>query len=119
MIVISDTSPILNLARIELLDLLPNLYQQVLIPPAVHHELLRTHYEGRAALERALESWLVVAWPKNEQLVAQLRKDLDAGESEAIALAFERRPALLLIDERLGRRAAETLGLSITGLIVC
>jgi len=56
LIVVSDTSPILNLARIDRLDLLPNLYQQVLIPPAVHHELLGDHHEGRAALERALES---------------------------------------------------------------
>ncbi len=46
-----------------------------------------------------------------------MRKDLDAGEAEAIALALEIEADLLLMDERLGREIAQFLGLRYTGLI--
>jgi uncharacterized protein len=49
--------------------------------------------------------------------VAQLRAELDLGEAEAIALALEKRADLVLVDERLGRRAARALGLRVTGLL--
>ncbi len=39
MIVISDTSAITNLAAIQHLQLLPQLYNQVIIPEAVYREL--------------------------------------------------------------------------------
>jgi hypothetical protein len=47
----------------------------------------------------------------------QLRGSLDAGEAEAIVLALERKANLLLVDEKLGRAAAKTFGLRITGLL--
>ena len=39
MIVVSDTSPINYLVLIGFKDLLPRLFDRVLIPEAVHHEL--------------------------------------------------------------------------------
>ena len=117
MIVVSDTSPILNLARIRHLDLLPSLYAQVLIPPAVHRELMRSQDETRDFVDRALLYWLLPTHPNDKGLVAELRRTLDAGESEAIALALERKATLLLIDERLGRSVAKTFGVPITGLV--
>lgn len=48
---------------------------------------------------------------------ADLIADLDRGEAEAIALAQAIRADLLIIDERLGRRHAQRLGLSITGTL--
>lgn len=117
MIVVSDTSPILNLARIRRLDLLRALHIQVLIPPAVHRELTNSQSELTPIIDAALSSWLTREIPVDQNLVVQLRHGLDAGEAEAIALALERKASLLLVDERLGRSAARKLGLEITGLL--
>lgn len=91
MIVVSDTSPILNLARIARLELLPALYHQVIIPPAVHGELIASKRDLPPAIDLAAEPWLTVAVPKNQAEVQKLREDLDPGEAEAIVLAVELR----------------------------
>lgn len=116
MIVISDTSPVLNLSLIGRLDLLVSLYEQVLIPPAVYQELMRSD-AGPPLIDRASCAWLVVEPVRDTSRVAQLRAELDLGEAEAIALALEKRADLVLVDERLGRRAARALGLRVTGLL--
>ena len=117
MIVVSDTSPILNLARIGRLDLLASLYRQALIPPAVFVELTVSTDARLLGIDASSAGWLVVGAPKDQDHIQELRHNLDAGEAEAIVLAVERKADLLLIDERRGRRAAEALGLRITGLL--
>ena len=52
---------------------------------------------------------------QNQHLVAALRDQLDAGESEAIALALELKSTILLIDETEGRRVAAAYGIKKTG----
>jgi uncharacterized protein len=117
LIVISDTSPVLNLARIGRLQLLPLLYGQVLIPSAVFEELTASKQDLPPAIDLAAETWLIVANAKDRARVQQLREDLDPGEAEAIVLAVERRADLLLVDERRGRRTATAAGLKVTGLL--
>jgi len=117
LIVVSDTSPILNLARIGRLELLASLYQQVLIPPAVFGELAVSRDAALPVIDVASFSWIILETPKDQDRVQQLRDVLDAGEAEAIVLAVERQAELLLVDERRGRRMAEALGLRITGLL--
>jgi len=117
LIVVSDTSPILNLARIGRLEILASLYKQVLIPPGVFKELAVTKTEASAAIDAARHSWLLLGTPKDQDRVLRLRADLDAGEAEAIVLAVELHANLLLVDERRGRRTAAALGLRIIGLL--
>ena len=116
MIVVSDTSPILNLALIGRLDLLPALYNRVLIPPAVHRELIRST-EAASLIDPDSGSWLGVASAQDQDRVRRLSGELDAGEAEAIVLALERRADVLLVDERRWRRVATSLGLRVTGLL--
>lgn len=116
MIVVSDTSPLLNLARIGRLQLLEQLYHKVLIPSAVNHELL-SQASVLPILDFASIPWLIVADAQNRNRVSELRSDLDEGEAEAIVLAIERHADLLLVDERRGRRTATAAGLKITGLL--
>lgn len=119
MIVISDTSAITNLAAVQHLQLLPQLYTQVIIPEAVYRELTDINPPVPGTLEVQDAPWLEVRQVINSQVIEQLQGEarLDLGESEAIALAIELNADLLLIDERRGRAEANRLGLRITGLL--
>ena len=117
MIVVSDTSPVLNLARIGRLELLHSLYHEVLIPSAVYRELTDPNSNLPPAVHLASTPWLIVAAAADQGRVRELREHLDPGESEAIVLAIERRADLLLIDERRGRQTATAQGLIVTGLL--
>lgn len=109
MIVVSDTSAITSLMQVGRASLLCDLYGSVLIPSAVHSELLRAHTD--------LPAFLEVRAVKNRNRVAELEADLDLGEAEAIVLAKEVNADLLLIDEKLGRQIALREGLRISGLM--
>jgi predicted nucleic acid-binding protein len=61
LIVVSDTSPVLNLARIGRLQLLALLYHQVLIPSAVYDELTASKSDLPPAIDLASQPWLMVA----------------------------------------------------------
>jgi predicted nucleic acid-binding protein len=117
LIVVSDTSPVLNLARINRLELLPLLCKQVIVPSAVYKELKESKRDLPPAINLASEPWLIVAAMKNQAREQELREHLDPGEAEAIVLAIDRRADLLLVDERHGRRTATAAGLTITGLL--
>jgi predicted nucleic acid-binding protein len=116
-IVVSDTSPILSLARIDRLDLLESLYGQVLIPPAVFAELETSLSDWPTPIALNRFPWMVVVEPTDTARLSELQRDLDPGEAEAIALAIERKADLLLVDERRGRRTARASGVRVTGLL--
>lgn len=117
--VVSNTSPILNLAIIEKLDLLRQQFRQLVIPPAVFNELKpMDNLPGSHFIAEAVQSgWLTIQNPANHSLIRVLRRELDEGESEAIALALETGAQRILLDEREGRRIAKALGLKITGIL--
>lgn len=116
MIVVSDTSPLRGLQALGKTEVLRALYGEVLIPPAVHRELLHDVARMGAFAIEALP-WLRVVAPRDQDLVHRLMRVADAGESEAIALCKEFPQALLLIDESVGRRQARQMGLEIQGLL--
>jgi uncharacterized protein len=109
MIVVSDTSPLTALLTIGQSDLLTKLFGEVVIPPAVKSELLRTH--------RVLPAWLRVQALHDDAKAALYARNVDRGEAEAIALAEELHADHLLIDERKGRRLAQRQGLPVLGLL--
>jgi uncharacterized protein len=116
-IVVSDTSALSNLALVEHLWLLEAIYQTVIIPEAVASELVAA---SNPIISTILQlSWIQTKPLSNSPLADQLQQErgLDAGEANAIALAFELQADDLLIDERLGRKEALRLGLSIVGIL--
>ena len=117
MSIVSNTSPISNLAAIGRLQLLQQVYGSIIIPPAVADEVARvaTIYTQAAAIPTL--PWIQVQTVNDTTTVQRLHRDLDIGECEAIALALELNADLLIIDEQLGRQVAIDEGLDITGLL--
>ena len=117
MVIVSNTSPISNLAAIGQLDLIRQLYGVIRIPNAVYEELLDER-AGETVITAVLSAtWLEVWTVQNQALVSQLRDRVNIGEAEAIALAVELHASRLLIDERLGRQAAIEEGVVVTGVL--
>ena len=116
---VSNTSPILNLAIVGHLDLIRNQFGKIIIPPAVLQELkVQEERPGSALIRQAVAAnWIQVHKVDNPALVQLLRQSLDAGESEAIALAIETHAEKLLLDERDARKLAKSFGLSVTGVL--
>lgn len=116
MIVISDTSPIRALSHLRLIELLRELFQEVLIPPAVELELASPP-SGIALVDVAQWDFIRVEAPADRVRVDEFARSLDPGESEALALAVERSADAVLIDERAGRNKARNVGLVVIGTL--
>ncbi|NER48099.1 MAG: DUF3368 domain-containing protein [Symploca sp. SIO1B1] len=117
MIVVSNTSPISNLAAIGQLELLEQLYGNVIIPPTVYQELINSGDTDPGTLAVKTLDWIKIQPITESTLVETLQTNLDPGEAEAIALAVELNAQRLIIDERKGRNAAIEMGLRVTGLL--
>jgi predicted nucleic acid-binding protein len=116
-IIVSDTSPINNLAAINQLYLLHQLYGTVLIPEAVFRELTDPSFPVAGANEVQTFDWIQTLTVSDRTLVEALSNELDIGEAEAIALAVEIQADQVLIDERRGRLIATRLNLQYTGIL--
>lgn len=119
MIVVSDTTPLISLLKIEHLDLLKKLFGNVLIPQSVYDELTA---DERFKMEAELlqqKDFIKVQSVKNAESVSVLRRatGLDQGESEAIVLTDETNADLLLMDEAKGRAVSSEMGFRIMGTI--
>ena len=117
MSVVSNASPLINLARIGKLTLLRDLYGELIVPEAVWQEVVIEGAGQPGADEVESATWIKTQAATNRQLVNALQQDLDAGEAEAIALTLEIGAELLLMDEHLGRETARHLGLRYVGLV--
>lgn len=113
--IVVNTSPLLALGTCDRIDLLQSLYDYVVIPDAVAHELSRG---GTTALPRGLPEgrfdWLKVLKLSNP-IPAHLLERLDEGEAAVIALALETGARRVVMDERLGRQVAKSTGLEVIG----
>lgn len=119
-VVVSDSSTLIHLAAIGRLTLLKEFFGVVTIPMAVWREVVVQGHDRSGAIEikqAYQEGWIEIETPKDPVLLQLLRRDLDDGESEVIALAVERGAALVLIDESEARKIAEMYGLMKTGVI--
>jgi len=114
---VSNSSPLIHLAKIGKLELLRQYHERIVIPDAVFRECVSEGGDRpEAALIRNAE-WIVVKSVIDRNLVKLLESALDAGESEAIALALEEKSELILLDESDAREKARLYGLKITGAI--
>jgi len=116
-LVVSDASPLLNLALIDRLNLLRIQFAAITAPRQVWGELT----DGEDGLEalRALrdDGFLRLVEVERSELFVEIFHELDLGETAAICHAIERDADLVLLDERDGRRVARRHDLDVTGII--
>jgi predicted nucleic acid-binding protein len=116
MIVIADTTPLNYLVLIDQVEILPQLYGRVLIPPAVWEEFQRPETpEAVRAWVGQPPAWLEIrpVGKKPDPAV----QNLGAGEREAIALAEELHADRLIMDDRTARRVATERNLIVIGTL--
>jgi len=113
--IISNTTPILSLLKIDKLDLLKELYGIVIVPFAVYQEIEegkeKPYYQDLTSLD-----WIEIRNIKNPNSREYLI-DLDDGEAEVLVLAKEIRADLVILDEIMGRRYAKRFEINLTGTI--
>ena len=117
MIVVSNTSPITNLAAIGQFDLLQRLFGELHVSASVFQELAASGVEWAGYNDVKQAAWVAIDEVTDPHLVDALRLDLDRGEAETIVLALQLGADLVLLDERAGRLAAQHFDLKVMGVI--
>ena len=117
--IVSNTGPIIGLAKIGKVGLLKSFATEVFIPPFVQKELFGKIGSETVHIENALDEFIRVM-PADVSMpsTAGTPVELDEGERQAVALAFALgKDVLLLIDDYAGRQAARSLQINVTGLV--
>jgi predicted nucleic acid-binding protein len=96
---------------------LQTLYGEIIIPAAVNDEILQLENKEHTLSEFKNADWIKIYSTHNLSNVSKYKNILDRGELEAISIAIELEADLLIIDEKLGRIVAKTIGFDITGLV--
>ncbi len=104
-LVIADSTCLIGLDRIGRLELLPQLFPDIVAPPAVIAEFGHT------------PAWLTVQRVSNDDRVRHLSEILDSGEAEALALAVELAGSRVILDDKKARRVAHQLGVKVIGTV--
>ena len=119
MIVISDTTPIISLTKIESLGILENLYKNIILPKTVYDELIVNADSHKEINIIKNCTFLKILHVKENPSVLLLQKQLKLGlgESEVIVLANNINADLIIIDEQKARKAARDMGLNVTGTL--
>jgi len=115
--IISDSSPLIALAKIGRFELLRDLFKQIHISKAVHREVVVRGKEktGEKEVTQGIKKgWIKVLEVREREPYALL---LGEGEGETIALAKERRARLVIMDDRKGYILAKTLGITVIGTL--
>ena len=113
---ISNTSPLLYLYRIGIIDWLPKLFDEVWIPTAGWEELQEGQRKGYDVPKPGDYGWLSVVDPK-AMPSEWLSLDLGLGELAAMALELENPTHVILLDDLLARRTAQAAGLIVWGTL--
>ena len=115
-LIIADSSPLIGLARIGQLSLLPKLARRIVLPRAVFAEVTAARGDAPGAAEVAAQTWIEIM-EADPAVVASLRILVGRGEAEAIALAQRETGAVLLMDDLRARKLADRLGLRRMGTV--
>ena len=112
-LVIADAGPIFSLAVINKLDLLNDLFDEILIPLAVWEEITAdksTDFYPAATI-------FFKNKVKKIQGINHLTFIMDYGESESVVLYMEQKARFLLVDDKKARKVAENFKIKCIGTL--
>jgi predicted nucleic acid-binding protein len=113
---VADSGPLICLARINQLELLPRLFAKILVPPEVWDEVTVRGQGHPGAYEVSQVTWTTIQKP-DPQLVKPLSILVDAEEAQAIALAQTTADCTILLDDARARKVAQRIGIKQIGTI--
>jgi len=103
---ISNTSCLIALSNIGMLDILRRMYGSITVTEEVASEF-----------GESIPSWMRVVSVQDQKAVRILQSNVDLGEASTIALAMEREGAVIILDDLKARKLAESLAMKFTGTI--
>lgn len=112
-----SVSPIIYLYRIGALEWLPKLFDEIWMPSVVLEDLLEGRFIGYDVPSPFDLPWVQYEDPQITIPAAWVALDLSSGEVAAMSLAFESRNCIVLLDEPMGRTAAQTVGIQCWGTL--
>jgi predicted nucleic acid-binding protein len=104
--VIADASVLIIFDKLDRLDILQKIYQNIHITPEISKEF-----------NKPLPDWIKIDAAKDQKYLKFIRTQVDIGEASAIALAVEKDDPLLILDDLKARKLAQQLGVKFTGTL--
>jgi predicted nucleic acid-binding protein len=104
--VIADAGCLIALDRLQKLELLRDIFGSVLTTSEISKEV-----------NQHLPEWVVIRQPENTNHQREFEKNVDAAQASILALALETNNAVLIIDEKKGRKLARESGIEIIGTL--
>ncbi len=115
--IVSDSTVLIGLSKIEKIDLLKDIFNKIYIPEAVFQEVTENngHRAGAKIVKEA--PWILTKQIIDHSYMNFLITVLDRGEAEVLVLAKEIRADLVLLDELKARKSAVRAGFKVMGVI--
>lgn len=114
-VIIADSACLIGLSKINKLNILQQLFDEILIPPAVYHEVVVLGSGRKGAIEIKQAVWIKTINIKNQLAAQAFQLNLGKGESEAIVLASELEADFIILDDWRARQTAISLSLNVIG----
>lgn len=112
--IVADSSPLIVLLKSDLENILPGLFDEILVPESVWQEILSGGDNDAAKRKLPL-----IAWAKRASAISineQVKNyNLGRGETEALSLALERQNAGVILDDYAARKCAKDLQIPFIG----
>ena len=115
--VVVNSTPLIALSLINQLELLNHLFDEVIIPSGVYQEVVIEGVSKPGEVELKDASWIKVQSVTPSSTIEPLLLGLDKGELQVILLALSIKPDWVIIDEKLGRKVAQVMGLPLKGTV--
>jgi predicted nucleic acid-binding protein len=115
--VIVNATPLIALSKINKLELLNQLFDEVIVPYSVYHEVVIKGANKLGSNNLLNANWIDIQQVSSATIINPLLLGLDRGELDVIQLGVLINPDWVIIDEKLGRKIAKLMGLSVKGTL--